>query len=92
MSTRKTYTIEFKRQAVELMRRHDKPVTRIAQDLSISESALRRWHEQFPGGSSSASKEPEHDELLRLRKEVRVLQMERDILKKAAAFFAKESL
>ena len=73
------------------MRRREKPVTRIAHDLGISESALRRWEEEF-GGTASASGESEHAELLRLRKDVRVLQMERDILKKAAAFFAKESL
>jgi transposase len=67
----------------------------VAKDLDLTESALRNWVREADGGKG---KEPadalttaEREELVRLRKEVRHLEMERDFLKKAAAFFAKET-
>ncbi len=92
---RKNYTKEFKREAVRLVQETGKPMTKIARDLGVSHTALRDWinkykanHSQDNGGPLTAE---EREELQRLRKENRVLQMERDILKKATAFFAKES-
>jgi transposase len=92
MSKRPSYNLEFKQEAVRLMRDGSKSVTQTAKDLGISESALRRWEHELGGKSRHASGELEHQEVLRLRHENRILKMERDILKKAAAFFAKESL
>ena len=98
MTTRKTYTAEFKRQAIELAAREDIGPSRAARDLGISLSALARWRKQgekqgslaFPGHGRSAMT-PQEQELQRLRKENEILRQEREILKKAAAFFAKES-
>ena len=73
--------------------RRPQSVGRIARDLDLTETALRRWVEKAECGSVAKLPidEDERVELGRLREEVRVLRMERDILKKAAAFFAKES-
>lgn len=98
MTTRTTYTAEFKRQALELAAREDVGPRRAAQDLGISPSVLYRWRQQdrdqteraFPGKGRQLLT-PEQEELQRLRKEVEILRQEREILKKAAAFFAKES-
>jgi transposase len=66
----------------------------VAKDLDLTESALRNWVREAEGGESkspaSTLTTAEREELVRLRKENRQLQMERDFLKKAAAFFAKE--
>lgn len=91
---RKTYTEEYKRQAVRLVVVEKRPLTQVAKDLGVATSALLRWKNlyreqlapELPGVES-----PEQ-ELKRLRKEVKILEMEREILKKAAAFFAKENL
>ena len=89
----KPYPPEFRREAVELYRRSGRPLTVIARDLGVATESLRIWVRRAavddgrePGVSTS-----ELEELRRLRREVRVLREERDILKKAAAFFAKES-
>jgi transposase len=92
MSKRNSYTIEFKREAVRLMRDGSKSVIQTAKDLGVSESALRRWEHELGDKPRNDGSEPISQEVLRLRHENRVLKMERDILKKAAAFFAKESL
>lgn len=93
--TRRTFSAEFKQRAVELARSSDKPLSQICAELDISETALRRWI--FQAESSDHHSEPaahltteEADELRRLRHENRVLREEREILKKAAAFFATE--
>jgi transposase len=90
---RRASTAEDKAQVVELCQRGDRSIPEVAQDLDLTESSVRRWMEQIeidaghrPGLTSS-----EHEELVRLRKESRVLREERDILKRAAAFFAKET-
>ena len=93
---RKFYTKEFKREAVNLVVQQGYEVGEAARNLGIHESLLRRWKRQleeegihaFPGKGHMT---PENEELHRLRKEVKQLRMEREILKKAAAFFAKES-
>jgi len=86
--------VEFKRRAVELARQGDKPVAEIARDLGVSESGLRRWMAQadIDEGKRQGLTSSEKKELARLRKENRVLQMENEILKRAAAFFAKENV
>lgn len=86
--------VEFKRRAVELARQGDKPVAEIARDLGVSESGLRRWMAQadIDEGKRQGLTSSEKKELVRLRKENRVLQMENEILKRAAAFFAKENV
>jgi transposase len=86
--------VEFKRRAVELARQGDKPVSQIARDLGVSESGLRRWMAQadIDEGKRQGLTSSDKKELAQLRKENRVLQMENEILKRAAAFFAKENV
>lgn len=91
---RRSFTAEFKAQAVELVRTSGKNIHQAAKDLDLSETALRRWVEQAKRGKPLKGRAPlssEQEELERLRRENQVLRMERDFLKKAAAFFAKES-
>ena len=85
---------EFRRRAVELARERAKPVRRIAEDLGISELCLRRWMTQadIDAGSREGLSTSETEELRRLRKENRVLRMERELLSRAAAFFASENV
>ncbi len=85
---------EFRRRAVDLGRQGDKPVAQIARDLGISESGLRRWMTQaeVDEGKREGLNSPEKQELVRLRRENRVLVTENEILKRAAAYFAKENV
>lgn len=85
---------EFKKRAVDLARQGDKPVAEIARDLGISESGLRRWMAQaeVDEGKREGLTTAEKQELVRLRRENRVLQTENEILKRAAAYFAKENV
>jgi transposase len=89
---RREFTREFKAEAVKLVREQGLTRARVARDLGVSESMVGRWvkqaeHEMRPG----ALMNEERSELKRLRRENKVLRMEREILKKAAVFFAKES-
>jgi transposase len=92
---RRSFSDEFKAETVRLVRDSGKGVGAVARELDLTETALRRWVEQAEidagRGATGALTTSEHEELVRLRREVRRLQMERDILKKATAFFAKES-
>lgn len=83
---------EFRQKAVELARERAKPIAQIAQDLGIAESCLRRWMHQadIDEGGRDGLTSAEREELVRLRRENRVLKMEKEILGKAAAFFATE--
>jgi transposase len=85
---------EFRRRAVELARERAKPVKQIAADIGISESCLRNWMTQadIDEGKREGLTTEERAELRRLRKENRVLKMERDLLSRAAAFFASENV
>jgi transposase-like protein len=85
---------EFRRRAVELARQRDKPVAQIAADLAISESCLRRWMSQLDveQGRKEGLTGAEREELVRLRKELRVARMEVEILKRASAYFARENV
>lgn len=90
---RKTYTPEFKAEAVKLVLKEGLSRAQVARDLGIHESLIGRWVlAAEEDGRPGALREAEKAELKRLRKENRVLRKERDILKKAAAFFAKETL
>jgi len=93
---RKTYTAEFKHEAVRLSTEQGYGVAETARNLGLNVNMLRRWrrelhdtpHGAFPGHGRLT---PEQEELHRLREENKRLRMERDILKKATAFFVKES-
>ena len=94
--TRKRYSREFKIEAVKLVVEQGLTITQASQDLGIHANMLSRWKQQYYEDNSSSfpgngKLKPQDDELQRLRKEVARLREERDILKKAAAFFAKES-
>ena len=92
MATR--YPPEFRQRAVELARQHEKPILRIAQDLGISDATLHGWLKQadIDEGRRDGLTTDEHAELVRLRRANRVLSMENEILKRAAAFFARENV
>ena len=94
--TRRTFTPEFKAEAVRRIAEQGQSLAEVARELDLGESMLRAWkqalaaggHQAFPGKGNP----PAHDEeLRRLRAEVKRLTMERDVLKKATAFFARES-
>ena len=92
---RRTFTTEFKAQTVRLVRESGKSVGAVARELDLAETAVRRWVQQAEvdggRGRPGALTTEEREELGRLRRENRTLRMERDILKKATAFFAKEN-
>ena len=90
--TRRSFTDEFKAGAVRLVLEEGKTVGAAARDLDLTESSLRKWVEQVRADRTKGKTgltTAEREELARLRKENRVLVEERDILKKATAFFAK---
>jgi transposase len=91
---RRSFTREFKQEVVELCMRGDRSIGEVARDLDLTESAVRNWvkqHEVDEGrGTEGALSSEEKEELQRLRRENRALREEREILKKATAFFAKE--
>ena len=91
--TRPPFPAEFRREAVKLMRDSDKPVPQLAKDLGVSENTLRNWSRQadVDAGEREGLTSEQLEELRRLRRENPTLQMEREVLKKAAAFFARES-
>lgn len=92
---RRRFTDEYKAEAVRLVLENDMTVAHAARDLDLTESSLRNWVKQARAdegsGPAGAATSAELEELRRLRREVRQLRMEREILKKAAAFFAKEN-
>lgn len=85
---------EFRQRAVELARLREKPIGQIAKDLGISESCLRNWlhRADVDEGHKEGLTSDERAELVRLRREVRVKDMEIEILKRASAFFARENV
>jgi transposase len=92
---RRVFTKAYKAEVVELVRKGGKSVGAIAKDLDLTETAVRAWVRQAEvdagRGPAGALTTEEREELSRLRREVQTLRMEREILKKATAFFAKES-
>jgi len=88
---RRTHSEEFKREAVKLLTEQSLSVAEAARNLGIHANLLRNWKQRFETENEDASlTEDERMEIARLRAENRRLRMERDILKKAAAFFANE--
>ena len=94
--THPPYPPAFRVAAVELARTSGKGIPQLAQDLGLSEQALRGWMKRAEidagRGQSDELTTAEREELRRLRRENQVLRQEREILRKAAAFFAKETL
>lgn len=101
--TRPTYTDEFRRDAVELLRTSGKPLSQVARDLHVSDASLRKWREALLGpnggiraGASGDGVDPAvsaqelWDENIRLRREVEYLKRQREILKKAASILAED--
>jgi transposase len=92
MTTRRRHTDEFKREAVKLVTKQDYAVGEAARNRGVHGSLLRRWREELEAeGKGEVLNREERKDLRRLRAEVKRLQMEREILRTAAAFFAKES-
>lgn len=86
---------EFRRRAVDLARLGEQPVAAIAKDLGISESCLRNWMAQADadeGKNTTRLSSDERDELTELRKKAKRLEVENEILKRAAAYFARENV
>ena len=93
---KRVFTAAYKSEVVQLFNQSGKTITQIAREMDLTPSSVRNWVKQAevdagrdsPGALTTA----EREELTRLRRELRTVKMEREILKKAAAFFAKESL
>jgi transposase len=85
---------EFRRRAVELARLREKPIAQIAKDLGVAESGLRRWMAQadIDDGKREGLSSDERKELVELRRQKRVLEMEVEILRRASAYFARENV
>ena len=96
MTKTKTYSKEFKIEAVRLMHLNEKPVVQLALELGVRRNQLYKWEAQIErnGGATFCcpGRKPKSDEseVMRLRRELAKVTEERDILKKAAAYFAKE--
>ena len=94
-TTRRQFTDAFKSKAVRLTRESGRPVAQVARELGISDNVLYRWRieerqVEFQGRTRQAGR-TEQEELTRLKRENEMLRKERDFLKRAAAFFARES-
>jgi transposase len=98
MNKRKVYTVEFKREAVQLAEQPGSSVLKVAKDLGVSSHSLYAWQKAsktqgavaFPG-HGKIGLTAEQEENRRLKKELELVKQERDILKKAVGFFARES-
>ena len=92
---RRTFTPEFRAEAIKLAKESGKGIGELAAELGLSESCLRKWVTQAIVDTGPGQTGPlttaEREEISRLRREVKTLRMERELLKKWAAFFAKES-
>lgn len=91
----KTYTPEFKREAVRLAQSSGKPIAQVARELGISDTSIHQWRreltdhgsEAFPGSGHQNAQE---EEIRRLKRELEITKQERDILKKAISIFSRE--
>lgn len=89
---RREFTPEFKREAVGLLASSGRTIREIAGDLDLGLSTLNRWKREFRDANPVTTPNPDvTKELVRLRKENEILRQERDLLKKATAFFVKET-
>jgi len=93
---RRVFSEEFKQEAVRLVVNEDYSFAAAAQAVGVGEQSLRKWHARLapkpPPCGEDATQEELREEIKRLRRELRRAEMEREILKKATAYFAKESL
>ena len=92
--TRRQFSKQFKAETIALIRSSGKTVPQVCRDLDLAESVVRRWLAQaeIDAGQRDGLTTAEREEMAGLRREVRVLREERDILKKATAFFARETI
>lgn len=88
---RRQFSREFKEEAVRLLAESGRPLTHVARELALRPEQLREWRRQFGTQGPATPTSSEAEELRRLRRELEITRQERDFLKKAAAFFAKES-
>jgi transposase len=90
---RRSFSAQFKAETVELIRSSGRTIGQVCRDLDLTETAVRRWVQQaeIDAGKRPGLTTAERGELAELRRENRILREEREILKKAAAFFAKET-
>lgn len=90
----KRYPEQFKRDVVAVARRGDLTITEVAVDFSIAEETVRRWVRQadIDDGVKDGTTSAEHAEVVQLRRKLRRLEMENEILRRAAAYFAKDAL
>lgn len=88
---RRQFTREFKQEAVRLLAESGRPPSQVARELGLRPEQLREWRRQFGTRAPAAPASLEAEELRRLRRDLELTRHERDFLKKAAAFFAKES-
>jgi len=92
---RRQFTDEQKSEAVKIVEQSGKPISQVAREMGLTESALRKWVKQSKidsqGGGQGQLTSKERQELNNLRRDLKRVQMERDFLKKAATFFARES-
>ena len=93
MTQRRRFTQEFKLEALSKVMEGDRPLSELARELGIRPALLSRWKQEYLAGSpqGTAPQVPQESELKRLRQEVVRLRQERDFLKKAVGFFARES-
>ena len=91
--TRRSFTPEFKAEIVELCRRGDRSVGQVSRDFDLTETAVRAWVHQaeIDTGQRNGLTTEEREELTRLRREVRSLKEDVEVLKRATVFFAKET-
>ena len=93
---RRTFASEYKAEVVALVQKGDRTAGQVARDLELTETSVRAWVRQAEvdagkGGGAGALTTTEREELAALRRENKTLRMEREVLKKATAFFAKET-
>lgn len=93
MAKRRKYSEEFKQEAVRLTRQPEASVSQVARDIGVSSGQLFRWRRELDGGGKvfPGSGVPRDQELLALKRELAKVKRERDFLRDAAAFFARES-
>lgn len=95
MATRRIYTEAFKAEAVRRVRESGRPAAQVGRELGLGKNVIYRWLDEQARaqqqGTPPQALRAEHEELVRLRRENQRLREERDFLKRAAAFFAKES-
>ena len=91
MREQRKFTNEFKLEAVKLAESGDRPIAQVARELGVNETTLYRWMNRYGQRAGAGRITPEeHEELIRLRREVRRVTEERDILKKAVSIFSQE--